>query len=201
MDNGKALIIFVRNPELGKVKTRLAATIGEENALKVYKELLRHTRDITQNLPVRKLLFFAGSTDPDFWPSEYYKPYRQTDGDLGIRMEKAFEQAFAQGARQVMIIGSDCHELQEEHISEAFEKLNSHEAVIGPAADGGYYLLGFSALNRSVFQHKTWSTDTVFQDTIHDFEQAGLTYAVLPVLRDVDEEKDLNDELRSLITS
>ncbi|KAA9345914.1 TIGR04282 family arsenosugar biosynthesis glycosyltransferase [Adhaeribacter soli] len=199
MNQENALIIFVRNPELGKVKTRLAATIGEENALRVYKELLRHTRDITQNLPVRKLLFFTGSPDPAFWPSEIYEPYRQEEGDLGFRMEKAFEQAFAEGGRKVIIIGSDCHELQEENISEAFEKLNSHKAVIGPAADGGYYLLGFSALNRSVFQHKTWSTDTVFHDTIRDFDREGLTYAVLPVLHDVDEGKDLNEVLRSLI--
>jgi rSAM/selenodomain-associated transferase 1 len=195
----QALIIFVRNPEAGKVKTRLAATIGNEYALKVYVELLRHTRKITEDLPVRKLLFYAESiAENDNWPAGKFNKYLQPEGDLGKRMEEAFEKAYSEGASKVIIIGSDCYELTSELLEQAFAELHSTDAVIGPAADGGYYLMGFSALNRSVFREKNWSTNTVFQDTVHDLEKAGLTYKVLPVLNDVDEEIDLPEALRNL---
>lgn len=195
-----ALIIFIRNPESGKVKTRLAATIGNEKALLVYLELLRHTREITLDLPIRKLLFYAENiAETDEWPQENFEKYRQPEGDLGRRMEAAFEQAFSEGAGKVIIIGSDCYELTLDLIERAFEELSCHDAVIGPAADGGYYLLGFSALNRSVFRNKSWSTDTVFQDTVQDLKEAGLSYKVLPVLHDVDEENDLPEAIRKLL--
>lgn len=197
MDKKQALIIFVRHPEKGKIKTRLAATLGDENALLVYRELLEHTRKITQNVEARKLLFYAGLVPvEDNWPDEIYAKYQQPEGDLGDRMNTAFGIAFAEGAGKVIIIGSDCFELTEEKIGEAFAKLDFADAVIGPAADGGYYLLGLKALNSSVFQNKVWSTNTVFQETVLDLERAGLTYVVLPVLRDVDEEKDLPEQIR-----
>jgi rSAM/selenodomain-associated transferase 1 len=199
MQADKALIIFIRNPELGKVKTRLAATVGAENALRVYEELLRFTREITEKLPVRKLLFYADRiAEKDSWPNADSERFLQPVGDLGDKMQAAFAQAFSEGARQVMIIGSDCYELSEELIREAFHKLETYDAVIGPAADGGYYLLGFSRPIHSVFQHKNWSTASVFQDTISDLEKEKFGYFVLPVLNDVDEEKDLG-ELRNLL--
>ncbi|HSI91650.1 MAG TPA: TIGR04282 family arsenosugar biosynthesis glycosyltransferase, partial [Adhaeribacter sp.] len=111
----------------------------------------------------------------------------------------AFATAISAGCHQVMIIGSDCYELTSELISEAFAKLETYDAVIGPAADGGSYLLGFSRQNHSVFQGKTWSTDQVFRQTIQDLEQENFSYFVLPVLNDVDEEKDLGP-LRKLVS-
>ncbi|MBK0402441.1 TIGR04282 family arsenosugar biosynthesis glycosyltransferase [Adhaeribacter sp. BT258] len=199
MQAEQALIIFIRNPELGKVKTRLAATVGNENALRIYEELLRFTQEITENLPVRKMLFYADKiAENDTWPTAVFEKFLQPPGDLGQKMEAAFGQAFSEGAKQVMIIGSDCYELSEGIINEAFEQLEKHDAVIGPAADGGYYLLGFSRLNPGVFQHKNWSTASVFQDTVQDLEKENFSYFVLPVLNDVDEEKDLG-ELRKLL--
>jgi rSAM/selenodomain-associated transferase 1 len=194
-----ALIIFIRNPEPGKVKTRLAATIGDEKALTVYRELLRHTRQITENLPVRKLLFYADQVNlQDEWVSENYEKFLQAPGDLGLKMAAAFERAYLVGAKKVMVIGSDCYELTEALINQAFQDLVNYNAVIGPAADGGYYLLGFSRPNPTVFQNKIWSTDTVYEDTIRDLDTAGMRFKVLPVLNDVDEEKDLG-MLRKLL--
>ena len=196
----KVLLIFIRNPELGKVKTRLAATIGNENALKVYEELLRYTQQITENLPFRKVLYYADEVlEKDCWPNPVYEKRTQISGNLGIKMLNAFTETFASGAEQVVLIGSDCYELTSEILEEAFRQLEKHDAVIGPAADGGYYLVGFSRLNPSVFQNKTWSTHTVFQETIQDLKQAGYSYFTLPKLNDVDEEKDLGT-LRHLLT-
>jgi rSAM/selenodomain-associated transferase 1 len=177
----------------------LAATIGDEKALKIYKELLRHTQEITQKIPVRKLLFYADSINQnDSWKQEDYTKYLQPEGDLGRKMQFAFDTAFNSGAKRVLIIGSDCYELTSGIIEQAFSVLENYDAVIGPAADGGYYLLGFSRPNYSVFQNKNWSTETVFQDTIKDFRNANFSYLLLPVLNDVDEEKDLG-ELRKLL--
>ncbi len=196
----KVLLIFVRNPELGKVKTRLAATVGEENALTVYRELLRHTKSITAQLPVKKMIFYADNLpEQDTWPAKTFGKFLQPIGDLGWRMQTAFQQAFEQGAKQVVLIGSDCYELTAEILSDAFNELKTHDAVIGPAADGGYYLIGFSRPDYTVFSNKNWSTETVFFDTTHDLKREGLSYFTLPVLSDVDEEKDLGI-LRNLLT-
>jgi rSAM/selenodomain-associated transferase 1 len=192
MNSQNALLIFIRNPEKGKVNTRLAATIGDEKALVIYEELLRHTQNITRKLPVKKLLFYAEKiTEQDNWPAENYYKIVQKNGDLGIKMQAAFESTFTNGAKKVIVIGSDCYELTEDILNQAFSELENHDAVIGPAADGGYYLLGFSRQNDSVFQNKTWSSDSVFAATIQDLENQNFKYKVLPVLNDVDEEKDL----------
>src|SRR5688572_14062427 len=198
--NEKVLLIFIRNPELGKVKTRLAATVGDENALKVYEALLEYTKVITQDLPCRKVLYYADKiTEKDRWPDGIYDKALQPEGDLGLKMETAFSEAFQEGARQVVLIGSDCYELTSEILDEAYKQLKTKDAVIGPATDGGYYLLGFSRPDYSVFLHKNWSTNTVFQDTVNDLETNGFSWSELPVLNDVDEEKDLG-ELRKLLT-
>src|SRR5688572_652040 len=106
MNSENALLIFVRNPELGKVKTRLAATIGNEKALKIYEELLRHTRQISEKLPVQKLLFYADEINlNDNWQPENFQKFLQPAGDLGSKMQAAFETAFSAGAKKVIIIG------------------------------------------------------------------------------------------------
>jgi len=199
MNPENVLLILVRNPELGKVKTRLAATIGDENALKIYQELLRHTLKVTKNLAVRKQLFYADYVpEQDIWPIGNYEKHLQENGDLGQRMQNAFAQAFAGGAKKVIVIGSDCYELTQTILEEAFNKLLRNDAVIGPATDGGYYLLGFSRLNPTVFEHKSWSTNSVYHETCADLKKAGMSFSVLPILSDVDEEADLG-LLRNLL--
>lgn len=186
------LIIFVKNPVRGKVKTRLAATVGEERALAVYEQLLARTREITQGLPCPKTVFYSDAIAPgDSWDEAVYQKQVQQGNDLGERMQEAFAYAFAAGFRSVCIIGSDCHELTEEMLEEAFAGLGEHDVVVGPSTDGGYYLLGMRELHPAFFRNKRWSTPTVLADTLRDARELNLRVRALPVLTDVDEEKDL----------
>jgi hypothetical protein len=185
-----ALIIFVRNPVLGKVKTRIAATIGDENALAVYKYLLHHTKDITESLAVAKFVFYAdGVTANDLWNG--YEKFLQSGTDLGERMRNAFEWVLEKGYDKIIIIGSDCFELDEKMIAAAFLKLNDYDIVIGPAADGGYYLLGMQSPFKNLFKDITWSSSRVFNETNKQIEQQKLSLFLFPSLNDVDEEKDI----------
>ena len=197
---GELLIIFYRNQEIGTVKTRLAATIGNEKALRIYVELCDHTRAITETLHVDKVVFYSNEIrTPDIWPDSAYHKALQHGQDLGERMHNAFARAFGKGYHSVCIIGTDCYELTMSVIEEAFNILRSRDAVIGPAADGGYYLLGLKKLHPELFVKKKWSTSSVLKDTLENFRSAGITYSTLPLLRDVDVEDDLPAELRKLL--
>ena len=188
----QALIVFVRHPEQGKVKTRLAAAIGALNALKIYQRLLDHTLDVIRQTEAQKFIFYAGKVvEKDMWQLPGFTKSRQEEGDLGLRMKTAFEQVFKAGYRKVVIIGSDCPGLTPLHLQSAFAALETHAVVIGPATDGGYYLLGMHTLYPELFEQKQWSTDSVYSDTIRSIEKYHLPYYVLEPLTDVDEEKDL----------
>ena len=106
-------------------------------------------------------------------------------------MRDAFTRLFAVGYTNIQIIGSDCYELSPEHILTGFEKSEQHDIVIGPTVDGGYYLLGMKAPFKDLFTNKQWSTDSVFKDTMEDVRRSAFSFYTLPVLRDVDEEKDI----------
>ncbi len=187
----QALIIFVRRPELGKVKTRLAATVGEERALDIYHDLLFHTKKIAENVRADKFIYYAGEVvNNDLWSGAGFYKKLQVENSLGEKMSAAFDDVFALGYSKVCIIGSDCLELTSALIEKSFESLDSREAVIGPALDGGYYLLGMTEPLKPVFQNKAWSTSAVFNQTVSDFEKLNLSYQTLPVLRDVDTEED-----------
>ncbi|WBA42733.1 TIGR04282 family arsenosugar biosynthesis glycosyltransferase [Hymenobacter canadensis] len=188
------LLVFARHPELGKVKTRLAAGIGNEAALAVYRELLAHTRAVAQELPAHKTVWLAETptTTPDSadaWPD--YEQQLQFSGDLGTRMLTAFAHAFNQGARAVLIVGTDCPGLSTAILEQAYAALATHDLVVGPAEDGGYYLLGMKELCEDIFLGKSWSTDSVLAHTLADADRLGLTVAQLPTLRDVDDAADL----------
>lgn len=192
MDFSTCLILFVRNPELGKVKTRLAASVGNEQALRVYKLLLNHTHTITAGLNCTKYVYYAEDVMPvDLWDKGNFKKAVQSGNDLGERMFNAFQSAFDDGYQKVVIIGSDCFQLSTELIISAFDALTQYDAVIGPAEDGGYYLLGLKTLVPAIFKEKTWSTNSVCHDTIKDIESLNLSYKLLPTLNDVDEAADL----------
>ncbi len=187
-----AIIIFVRKPELGKVKTRLAASIGNEKALAVYKELLAHTKNITQSIVADKFVFYNNEISKnDIWDNNIYKKIVQAEGDLGFKMQEAFSYLFNKGYKKVLIIGSDCFQLEENTIKEALHLLEQKEVVIGPANDGGYYLLGMKRLYPEFFKNKTWSTAEVYKNTLADFKILNLKWAALPTLIDVDTEEDL----------
>ena len=187
-----ALIVFARKPELGKVKTRLAASIGKTKALEIYQKLLTHTHFIAKKSNATTFIFLTEISKYDFWNS--FTCELQTGGSLGEKMQNAFELIFTKGYKRCVIIGSDCPELTSEIIDNAFTALEQHDAVIGGANDGGYYLLGTKKLILSVFKNKEWSTASVFENTIKDFKNEKLSYTMLPFLNDLDEEKDIPKE-------
>ncbi|WP_124981808.1 TIGR04282 family arsenosugar biosynthesis glycosyltransferase [Nonlabens xiamenensis] len=187
------LIIFTRNPELGKGKRRLAASVGDQAAFEIYKFLLAHTREVTRDLSVNKKVWYSEKVHRgDQWDETIYDKYAQKGTDLGERMKNAFEQALEQHEK-VVIIGSDLFDLQSSDLQKAFQALDTHPAVIGPAQDGGYYLLGFKKeLVEGVFQNKEWGTDQVLQATINDLNKVG--YHMLETRNDVDYYEDIKDE-------
>jgi rSAM/selenodomain-associated transferase 1 len=182
------LIIFIKNPILGKVKTRLAATIGEEKAMEIYLELMNHTLKIAGKTKVEVNLFFSDEIMNDF---PFPKKYIQKGNDLGERMRNAFDVCFAEGGKKIVIIGTDCAQLKEELIEEAFSKLDSDQAVIGPALDGGYYLFGMREMLSGIFEGIEWSTSTVFSETKRKLMDSKIRFSVLKELRDIDTEDDL----------
>ncbi len=187
----EALIIFVKNPVPGKVKTRLAATVGNETATAVYRELLSHTHAVTRQLPCGKFVFYADEiSHNDIWENNDYRKAAQQGRDLGARMQHAFEWVFALGYTSVCIIGSDCMDITEALLRFAFDALAQNDVVIGPAADGGYYLLGMKKPNPYLFLNKPWSTPQVFELTMEDIINQQLRFRQLETLRDIDTEED-----------
>lgn len=194
------LIIFTKNPELGKCKTRLASTVGDENALNIYKRLLEHTRKVSASLPLKRHLFYDQSIiKNDLWDSKDFNKYVQVEGSLGEKMSAAFKTVFEQNDGPVLVIGSDCIDITENIIEGALTKLDNSDFVIGPTFDGGYYLLGMNKFSPEVLQNINWSTETVFEETIKAIEGVGKNYACTKKLSDIDFEEDLNEELRSLV--
>lgn len=185
------LLIFIRNPVKGKVKTRLAKTIGEDEAFRVYQELIDITRNMACSIPVDKFLYYSDEIEwENKWDRTVYMVQLQTTKDLGERMQAAFKDALQLYSKAV-IIGSDCPELTPEIVNKAFEELETHDVVFGPSYDGGYYLLGMKRLQRELFQNIPWSTNTVLIDSIIALNKSKLSYSLLPALHDIDDEEDL----------
>ena len=184
------LLIFTRNPELGKCKTRLAATVGNENALAIYKFLLQHTARITKNLNAVKQVWYSEEVwENDIWENSVYAKKLQKGEDLGVRMANAFTSGFAAGFEKICIIGSDMYDLNQIDLEQAFEGLNNNDYVIGGAEDGGYYLLGMKKFNPNLFQNKNWGTKTVLSNTLSDLENEKVH--LLQVRNDVDIYEDI----------
>lgn len=193
MENKCLLIIFVKNLVLGKVKTRLAKDIGAENALIIYQYLLGYTRDITRNLSCAKHLYYSNFIpEADDWSDIVYQKKLQSGTDLGQRMMTAFQQGFEADYDSILIIGSDNYELTQPIIEQGFRELERYDFVIGPAKDGGYYLLGMKVLHPSIFENKSWSTDSVLKDTLQSIQKLKSSVYLLPVLNDVDTIADLD---------
>ena len=187
----QALIIFQKDIVYGKVKTRLAATVGNNKALEVYTQLIQHTYAITHQLKANKIVFYSDViNENDVWQNGYLKQLQQGN-DLGNKMMNAFHYAFQNNFSKAIIIGTDCPELTEKIISKAFNMLDEYDVVIGPCADGGYYLLGMKVMHEQLFTAIEWSTNKVLQTTIERCKANHLSYFLLKELHDVDEEKDL----------
>ena len=195
------LLIFTRNPELGKVKTRLAADVGQETALRIYETLLHHTRSVTEQLRVdRQVLFSEGLEKDGIWRSSRFQKGLQRGNDLGDRMANAFADGFSRGYEKVVIIGTDLYGLQQKDLEDAFDTLDESEVVIGPAEDGGYYLLGMRSMRRELFSQKDWGTSRVLDQTLKDL--IGIPISLLRRQNDIDVLEDLTGlpDLEKLIT-
>ena len=188
---GNALIIFVKNLIKGHVKTRLAATLGNEVAMDIYRQLLKNAHDKIQSLEIDKIVFYSEFIEDDIWQNDLFQKEIQEGNDLGERMKNAFKSSFTAGYKNVVIIGTDCPGINKNILEDAFLKLNNSDIVIGTATDGGYYLLGMKKVHSFLFHNIEWSTDSVFQQTIELCNRNHLSYFLLPELSDIDEEKDL----------
>ncbi|NIJ54518.1 TIGR04282 family arsenosugar biosynthesis glycosyltransferase [Dyadobacter arcticus] len=187
-----AVIVFLKNLSLGKVKTRLAATIGDQKALDIYGQLVAHTLKQVSQTEQDALLYFSDHLDSDLPQIEKQFSLRLQKGDdLGERMSNAFEDVFDSPAQKVMIIGTDCPGLDSSIIEQGFDALDAHQVVIGPATDGGYYLLGMKNFYGCLFEDIPWSTSKVLELTLNKCANQKLTYTLLKELSDIDNETDL----------
>lgn len=188
----RLLLIFTRNPKLGKCKTRLAATIGDQAALDIYMILLRHTAEITKDLNCSKEVHYTEEPETnDLWDKLTYTKRLQSGEDLGERMYNAFKSGFQKGYKKIIIIGSDIYDLNSETIEEAFAELENSDYVIGPAADGGYYLLGMKSISKEIFINKEWGTNSVLKDTLNNLRDKKVK--LLQIKNDIDIYEDLKD--------
>ncbi|MEX2478975.1 MAG: TIGR04282 family arsenosugar biosynthesis glycosyltransferase [Gracilimonas sp.] len=183
------LIVFVKNEEAGKVKTRLANTVGDDKALEIYRKLLGYTFDQVNSLEVTKEVWYSRFIEQeDVWSEGDFKKHVQEGVNLGERMSGAFRKSFEEeGVEKAVIIGSDCAELTTVILEEAFSRLDKNDIVIGPAEDGGYYLIGMSRFFPELFKDIAWSTESVLEKTIQKATQMGASHFLLKELNDVDE--------------
>lgn len=186
------LIIFTRNIEPGKCKTRLARTIGTEKALNIYRFLVEHTAEICRTAGTARWVFYSEYPEKlDSFDDQVYQKFAQEGTDLGARMAKAFSLGFEQGYSKIIIVGSDIYDLDSKDLKLAFDSLSDKDYVIGPAQDGGYYLLGMMKENSSVFKNKSWGTNTVLQQTLDDLKDEKVK--ILDIRNDIDVYEDIVD--------
>ena len=192
MKGGSLVIIFTKNPESGLVKTRLANSIGDEKALEVYQKLRCHTACIAEKVDVSRTTFYSHFIPAtDIFLTDNYNAQLQMGEDLGERMLHAMMRGFEAGFRHIVLIGTDCYELSAAILESAFAALEDFDAVIGPARDGGFYLIGLNRLFQEIFLGREWSTKEVLSETIEVLHRLGIPYKLLPELSDIDTFDDL----------
>jgi len=196
------LIIFVKNPVHGKVKSRLAAKVGADKALSIYRKLLDRTRQVVSEIPFDKLVCYSNEIDrADIWSNNDFKKDLQKGRDLGQRMYYAIEKASDDLYEKICLIGSDNMEITPEIIIEAYNSLDDADIVLGPSRDGGYYLIGMKQPIVEIFELGNWSTTSVLEETIAIAKSMELTYHLLAELNDIDELEDINDQDQNYLLS
>lgn len=182
----------MKNPSLGKVKTRLATDIGDEKALEVYQSLLNKCRQECLKVEVNRYLYYHEFIDHhDDWSQLFFSKQKQIAGDLGTKIKAALLEVQVQSQSPMVIIGTDCYDLDHKAITLAFQALKMTDVVIGPANDGGYYLLGCRKFYPELFENIDWSTDKVMRQTVLKVNQLGLNYFLLEERIDLDTFDDL----------
>jgi len=194
----KCIILFVKYPEKGKVKTRLSAELGAETTRNLYKCFVSDLIGILEKKRYTfKIAFYPSGSDKKIipWLGQEHSYITQKGRDLGERMENAFKEVFLEGFKEVLVVGTDIPDLTPSLIDKALKALKRSDAVIGPCYDGGYYLIGFKKKTflSDTFKGIQWSTERVFKDTMVVFTKKGYKVHVLPKLRDVDRIEDLRD--------
>jgi rSAM/selenodomain-associated transferase 1 len=191
-----AVIIFVRAPLQGKVKTRLAKTLGDEKAAGFYRlcieDIISETSQLSRE--VDKYVFFAGPVHgykTDHLTGLGFRIAVQEGEDLGQRLCNAFSRVFGSGAKKAVVVASDVPDLTADVIKKAFRRLDKSDVVIGPCYDGGYYLIGMKELHEELFRNISWGTEQVYPQTLNLIKESGLTVSQLPIFIDIDTEEDL----------
>jgi len=190
--NKNALLIFARNPELGKVKNRLAKTIGKEKAFEIYTKLLLNVYTETKSLKCNKYLFLTERTDTNLFDDTFIQKI-QSGADLGVKMMNAIRLVFEDGNEKAVLIGTDVPEITDVILNDAFQKLSEHDVVLGPAKDGGYYLIGMNENLPSLFENMKWSNEKVLSITLERISSMNKSNYLLEELADIDTEEDLRE--------
>jgi rSAM/selenodomain-associated transferase 2/rSAM/selenodomain-associated transferase 1 len=192
---GAILLVFAKAPREGRVKTRLAAEVGDREATRIYRTLGRRVVEAVRGGAWRTRICFTPADareELEAWLGGHRLEFRpQASGDLGRRMAFAFEDTFAEGAERVCVVGTDVDGLEQELVARAFAALEQHDLVLGPALDGGYWLLGLDGPQPALFQGIRWSTPEVLEETLERARGLGLRVHLLPALRDVDHREDV----------
>ena len=194
--NRETIIVFLRAPEKGRVKTRLARDIGDEKALALYKKFVQKTLLAVEKSGVdHRICFFPAERQAmvEEWLGQNHTYMHQAGEDLGHRMDNALSRVFSQGVQKAILIGTDIPDISARHLLAALDLLNKNDVVIGPSLDGGYWLIGFQrdGYCSELFRQIDWGTEAVFSATIEKCEVAGLSTGILTVLRDIDTLEDL----------
>jgi rSAM/selenodomain-associated transferase 1 len=194
--NDSCILLFAKSPAGGQVKTRLAAEIGEDFTVELYRRFVEDLISLIANLDVHlELCFYPPHTRLDFseWLGEQYCYAPQVGDNLGERLKSAFDGAFEEDFSKVVAIGSDSPDLPQDFLRQAFKKLELHDVVIGPSSDGGYYLIGFSRTSflPAAFDDIAWSTSNVCKQTLEILKRHSLNIHLLPEWYDVDTRSDL----------
>lgn len=184
----KRLLIFTKNPIPGTVKTRIGREKGHETAVLVYKKLLEYTRDVALALDaVPTTVYFNKEIIKEgIWSGSRFDRRLQVEGDLGKKMAAAFKENFQQGEDKLILIGSDCAEIKAQEIQEAFDYLDDYDVVLGPALDGGYFLIGMKKMHLSLFENMPWSSDSLLIETEKVLNSNKLGYVLLETKSDID---------------
>lgn len=197
------LMVFLKWPEAGRVKTRLARKIGEKAALDIYRKLLEHTRAVAVAVDTNRQAWIAPTDHSIHW-EEWGRPqfdrHDQPPGHLGEKMQNAFKHGFSSGYNRIVIIGSDCPTLQPSHIEQAFRELRHSDVVLGPSRDGGYYLLGLNRYRPRLFEEMPWSRPGLYDKTLSMIEEEQLSLKTLEELNDIDTAADLAESRNSGVT-
>jgi rSAM/selenodomain-associated transferase 1 len=195
------IIVFTKFPGEGKVKTRLAQSIGNKAAVEVYSRLLYHTEAQLIKSKKKYVVYWGNyiPTDTSFFASASAH-YLQCEGDLGDRMKTAFEDQFNAGYSAVYGIGCDCYDFDSQHIADASSVLKAKEVVYGPALDGGYYLVGMKKMQPFLFENLPWSTAELLEICKQRLNENMVNFDEIASVSDVDYYEDLpqiwKDEFR-----